>query len=95
MKNTKEKVIDINKIKGMKRKRKVLVIKEIVVGSTIHLLEDGRVHGLAIGIGLQQGLKYNGNLKNGVKGALATYGAMIVANSVQNVIHNIDVIKKA
>ena len=95
MKKTAEKVININKLKGDKRKRQVGLIKEIIVESTKSVLEDKNIHGLAIGIGLQQGLKYNGNLVNGVKGALATYGAVIVANGVQNIVHNLDVIKKA
>lgn len=76
-------------------KRKAKVVGEIAMNSTIVLMEDTKTHMFAAGIGLMQGLKYKGSLSNGIKGGLAAYGALIVANTIQNVVHNRDTIKDA
>lgn len=76
-------------------KRKLGAIGSIAKDGTMLLMEDKRTHAFAIGIGLMQGLKYKGSLKLGVKGGIAAYGALILANTIQNVVNNRDVIKKA
>jgi hypothetical protein len=76
-------------------KRKLGVIGSIAKDSTVLLMEDKKTHAFAIGIGLMQGLKYRGSLKLGVKGGIAAYGALILANTIQNVVNNRDAIKKA
>ena len=75
--------------------RKAELVKHTAVVSTKVLLTDPNVHALAVGVGLQQGLKYKGSFKSGVKAGLATYGATIVGWSIYNVANNIDVIKEA
>lgn len=76
-------------------KRKAKVIGEIAKHSAIAVMEDGRTHSVAGGIALMQGLKYNGNLKNGIKGGLAVYGVLIGINTVQNIVINKELIKNA
>jgi len=49
--------------------------------------------GMAAMVGLGQGLKYNGNIKNGVKGGIATLLVLSAVNGIMNVIENYDKIK--
>lgn len=49
--------------------------------------------GMAAMVGLGQGLKYNGNIKNGVKGGIATLLVLSGINGIMNVIENYDKIK--
>lgn len=83
------------KNKMEKYKGKAMIIGEIVGKSTKVVLEDSKTYGLAVGVGLMQGLKYNGSIKRGTKAGLATVGAMVGANIIQNVVINIEAIKKA
>ena len=50
--------------------------------------------GMAAVIGLQQGLKYKGSIKQGVIGCTAVLGVMMAANGINNVVVNWDKIKK-
>lgn len=76
-------------------KRKAKIIGEIALGSAMLLMEDKKTHMFAIGVGLMQGLKYKGSLTNGIKGGLAGYGALIMANAIQNIVANRESIKDA
>lgn len=87
--------IGINKEKGNKLKRQAKMIGDMIILNTTILMEDKRTHAIAVGIGLMQGLKYRGSFKNGVKAGLATYGALIAAQTIQNVVQERDEIKKA
>lgn len=75
--------------------RKAKFVKNIVVGSALKQLEDSRTYQLAAGIGLYQGLKYKGSLKEGVKAGLATIMVVAGVNVVSNIASNADDIKKA
>jgi len=92
-----EKIIDIESLgtKDENFKRKLNVIKEIAMGSAIGLLEDKRTHVFAVSVGLYQGLKYKGNFKNGIKGGIAAYSALILANTIHNIVDNRDEIKNS
>jgi hypothetical protein len=86
------------KIEGMKwdeYKNKAILVREIAKGSTIAVLEDSKSYTLAAGVGLMQGLKYNGSFKRGIKAGTATMGAMVGVNIIQNIVVNLDEIKKA
>ncbi|MCF8018139.1 MAG: hypothetical protein K9L62_01950 [Vallitaleaceae bacterium] len=63
-------------------------------GGMNQLEQDWAISTAAI-IGLQQGLKYNGNIKRGVQGGVAVLGVMYVANGLNNVIGHRQEIKKA
>jgi hypothetical protein len=92
-----EKVIDVNTggAKDEVLKRRFGVIKDIVVGSTIAQLQEVRTWQVAAGVGLWQGLKYKGNLGQGLKAGVATVVVMAGVNAVSNAIKNIDDIKNA
>lgn len=87
--------MEIRGFKMDKYKGKVNLISHIAKASTRTVLEDSKTYGLAIGVGLMQGLKYNGSFIRGSKAGIATVGVMVGANIVQNVVINLDEIKKA
>jgi hypothetical protein len=90
---------DVNmEIKGLKMEKykgKVEIINRIVKNSTRVMLEDSRTYTMAVGVGLWQGLKYNGSFKRGAKAGAATVSVMVGANIIQNIIINLDEIKNA
>ena len=88
-------VIDMDMKKGNKIMRQAKVIGTIVAESSKLVVADDKTHTLAGAVGLYQGLKYKGSFKTGIKGGLAVYGVLIAANSIQNIVHNFDVIKDA
>lgn len=86
------------KIKGIgfeEYEGKVKVINHIIRSSTKLVMEDSSTYGLAIGVGLTQGLKYNGSFKRGAKAGMATVGVLIGGTVIQNVVINLEEIKKA
>lgn len=95
---TEEKIIDVetNENETMDVfKRKAGVITDLVIGSVAAQLKDARTFQFAAGIGLYQGLKYRGNLGQGVKAGIAAVGVMTSCNIVSNLINHYDEIKKA
>ena len=82
------------KSRGKELKKKAELVKGIIVDGATGVLSNKNSHMLAMGTGLQQALKYNGNLKNGVKGAVMTYGFLIAGNCVQEFVNNTRIIKK-
>ena len=76
-------------------KRKGTLAADIAVGAAMKQMGDQSTVMWAVGIGLVQGLKYNGSLKRGIKAGLATYGAIAGANAVMNVANNWDKVKRA
>lgn len=87
--------MEFKKMKMEKFDGKLRIIKGIAVQSTKAILEDSKAYTLAGGVGLYQGLKYNGNMARGMKAGLATMGVLIGSNIVQNIVHNLEEIKKA
>jgi hypothetical protein len=51
---------------------KVRFATEVFVGGFTSAITDKSAMAWSAGIGLYQGLKYNGNLKNGIQGGIAT-----------------------
>jgi hypothetical protein len=82
-------------VKGNKLQRQAKVIGSIAAQSARVILEDEKSYALAGTVGLIQGLKYNGSIKRGMKAGVATMSVMVGANIIQNLVHNIDVIKNA
>lgn len=84
--------------KVSKEKMEVLIDKAKIVGdiamdAAMKQIGDQKTITLALGVGLIQGLKYNGSLKRGIKAGLATMGVVAGANVVMNIAKNWDVIK--
>lgn len=79
----------------MKNIEKVKFLASVFHNGGMYQLEQEWTIGTAAAIGLQQGLKYNGNIKRGVKGGAAVLGVMYVANGLNNVIGHRREIKKA
>lgn len=67
--------------------------KVFVDGVKVQLKQEW-VWSLATVVGLYQGLKYKGNLKNGLLGGLATLITIGTANGIYNVVTNFDYIKQ-
>ena len=76
-------------------RRKLNVIKSIAVDSSKIMLEDKRILQAAAGIGLWQGLKYRGSIKQGFKAGIATIGVMAGVNIIYNIVQSSDEIKNA
>lgn len=70
-------------------------INTIFVGGAKAQLKQEWTWGTAAAIGLHQGLKYNGNLKNGVAGGLAVLIVFAGASGLYNIADNWDKVKKA
>lgn len=85
--------INIDKQKEEKLLKKVKAISGIAVRSAVHSLQHENTLKWAAGIGLWQGLKYNGNFKRGVRAGLATVGTIVAANVCANLAANYDKIK--
>lgn len=67
-------------------------VKNIFVDSAMKQISDENTIMLAAIIGLSQGLKYNGNLKRGVKAGAATLMVLGSVNGVANVLKNAEII---
>lgn len=99
-----EKIIEMNEYKkGTNNKKESIKMTQIsktakVVGKVFmagfktQLAEESTL-ATGVTIGVMQGLKYNGNVKRGVKAGLATVGVFATANGVKSVMSNIDYIK--
>ena len=69
-----------------------------MIGSTfaygfVKQLESTELFSLGIGVGIHQGLKYNGSLKRGVVSGLTTVAAIGVVSGVRTVWANRETIK--
>ena len=78
-----------------KNTRRAKMIKEIVKsrGSAVLTKPDNYVWSGAVG--LIQGLKYNGSLKTGIKGAVGGLGTILAVDIVANIANNYKEIKDA
>lgn len=94
----KEKVIEMEPRKTEVEdilKRRVMLITEIAKNSTIEQLQEVKTFQFAAGIGLWQGLRYGGSIKQGVKAGVAALVVMTGCSIANNVMVHIDEIKKA
>jgi exosortase/archaeosortase len=82
----------MNGVKKLKRKAKR--IGYITIGSVLKQISDGATLSLGIGVGLIQGLKYNGSLKRGIKAGLVTVGVVASVNVVRNIADNWEAINQ-
>ena len=78
----------------MKLLEKAGFVTGVFVGGVKVQLEQSWTWGSAASIGLYQGLKYTGSVKNGIIGGLATLGVITGANGIYNIAKNWDGIKK-
>lgn len=76
-------------------KRRVEVVKDIAVASALTQLQDPKTFQFAAAIGLWQGLKYRGSLKQGVKAGIAGLAVVTGCTVVVNLVQNMDDIKNA
>lgn len=76
-------------------KRKLKLVKEITVDSAMAQLADPMTYRFSAGIGLYQGLKYKGNLGQGLKAGLAGLVVVTGCNVVVNLVRKYDDIKNA
>jgi hypothetical protein len=94
-----KKVIDVETKKRNEKievfKRRAEAVKDIAVESAIIQLQDVRTYQFAAGIGLYQGLKYRGNLGQGIKAGLASIVVFTGCSVVSNLVRNFDNIKNA
>ena len=75
--------------------RRAKIIKKIVTSRSEAVLTKPENYIWSGAVGLIQGLKYNGNLKNGIKGAVGGLGTILVVDVLANVAVNVDKIKDA
>lgn len=95
-----KKVIEFKQVVGMKSEDKNLLLTKVKLGGLV--FKEGFLHGVvtqdaivAAGVtGLQQGLKYNGSLKRGVKGGLAAATVVGCIHGAESVIKNWNTIEK-
>ena len=78
----------------MKTLDKFKFVKTVFVGGCKEQLKQSWVIGTAAGIGLSQGLKYNGSIKRGLIGSAATVAVLCTANGIYNVVTFWDKIKE-
>lgn len=78
----------------MKTLDKVKFVKTVFIGGCKEQLKQSWVIGTAAGIGLSQGLKYNGSIKRGVIGSTAAIVVLCTANGIYNVVTFWDKIKE-
>jgi hypothetical protein len=92
-----DKIINMEAVnkKEERLKRKFEVISDITVKSVKLQFQDIRTWQAAAAVGLVQGLKYRGNLGQGMKAGVATVGVLTGVNVISNLIKNSDNIKKA
>lgn len=95
-----EKVIEMETVRtgGVKEdafKRKLKVVKDIAIDSSLIQLRDVKTLQVAAVVGLWQGLKYRGNLKRGLNAGVATVAVITGCNVVNNLINHYDKIKDA
>ena len=78
-----------------KNKRRAKMIKKIVTSRTSTVLTKPENYVWSGAIGLMQGLKYSGNLKTGIKGAVGGLGTILLVDVLANVAVNAEKIKDA
>jgi hypothetical protein len=93
----KDKVIDVETLgtRDDVLKRRLSMVKDIAKDSALIQIRDVKTFQWAAGIGLYQGLKYRGSLKQGLKAGVATIVVVTGCNIISNVINKIDDIRKA
>lgn len=78
-----------------KSKRRAKIIKKIVTSRSEAVLTNPENYIWSGAIGLMQGLKYRGDLKTGIKGAVGGLGTILLVDVLANVAVNVDKIKDA
>ena len=78
-----------------KSKRRAKIIKKIVTSRSEAVLTNPENYIWSGAIGLMQGLKYRGDLKTGIKGAVGGLGTILLVDVLANVAINSDEIKDA
>ena len=74
---------------------KINLIGKTFMQGAKNQLKHEWVWGAGLYLGLQQGMKYKGNLNNGVKAGIATMAAISAASGAYNVFLNWDEIKNS
>ena len=77
----------------MNKLEKIMMAGEVFYYSAKSQMMKESTIGMAAMVGLGQGLKYNGNFKNGVKCGIATLLVLSGINGITNVVENYDKIK--
>ena len=78
-----------------KSKRRAKIIKKIVTSRSEAVLTNPENYIWSGAIGLMQGLKYRGDLKTGIKGAVGGLGTILLVDVLANVAVNAEKIKDA
>lgn len=76
------------------RKNKLAVGCELFSKGFVVQALDSSTISLGLGIGIMQGLKYNGNFKRGLTTGLVVMGVVSTVNGLRNVIENAYIIKE-
>ena len=71
-----------------------LIGKTFITGAKAQLKHEW-VWGISLYLGLNQGLKYKGDLNNGIKAGVATMATISAVAGVYNVVANWDTIKNS
>ena len=69
----------------MKLLERANMVGVVFIGGVKKQLTQGWTWSAAAGVGLHQGLKYSGNIKNGVAGGVATLAVIAGMNGIYNV----------
>lgn len=77
----------------MNKLQKLNFVAQVFKGGAKEQLKQQWVFGAAAAVGLSQGLKYNGSIKRGTVGGLATIVVIAAANGFSEVMNNWDKIK--
>lgn len=77
-----------------KKVAKLSIVRTIFVGAFKTQVKQEDTLLVAAGIGLGQGLKYNGDLKRGLQAGLVSLAVIATINGVSNVITNWDKLDK-
>lgn len=85
----------VNKETVEKLKRRGLVAADVAISAAMKQMADEKTVIWSAGIGLIQGLKYNGSLKRGIKAGLTAHGVIGGVNAMWNVARNWDKISKS
>ena len=78
-----------------KNKRRAKIIKKIFTARSEAVLTNPENYIWSGAVGLIQGLKYKGDLKTGIKGAVGGLGTILVVDVLANIAVNKDEIKDA
>lgn len=75
-------------------KTRARLLGGVILESIHKQLVAPETYGIAVAIGLAQGLRYNEDVKRGVKAGLYTVGFIVGTNVVFNVANNLSVLRR-